>query len=114
MIFHHLVVVARPGQSVGSGADSGKGGEGGIIVSSIIVRKIQFKSRLPVPKLGPPLKARCDISCPCITPALTSSKNRYKGSWNLSFTRALVSAACMAFASGEWVCWCMRNLRSDV
>lgn len=68
------------------------------------------KTRLPVPKLGPPLNALPDHKWPCITPALTNSRNRYKESWNLSFTRAVRIAVCMARANGECVWVFNRNL----
>ena len=66
----------------------------------------------PVPKLGPPLNARPDHKCPCMTPALTSSRNRYNGSWNLSFKRAGLIAWYIARARGEWVCVFSRNLQT--
>ena len=66
----------------------------------------------PVPKLGPPLNARPDQRCPCMTPALTSSKNRYNESWNLSFTRAALIATYIARARGECMCVFTRNLFS--
>ena len=64
----------------------------------------------PVPKLGPPLNARPDQRWPCMTPALTSSKNKYSESWNLSFTRAVLIATYIARAKGECVCVLSRNL----
>lgn len=71
----------------------------------------QRESLLPVPKLGPPLKARPDHKCPCITPALTSSRNKYSGSWNLSFSFACLIAVNIALASGECMCEFNRNLQ---
>ena len=62
-----------------------------------------WENHVPVPKLGPPLNARPDHRWPCITPALTSSKNRYRGSWNLSLTRAGFKATYIARARGEWL-----------
>lgn len=66
---------------------------------------------LPVPKLGPPLNARPDHKCPCITPALTSSRNKYSDSWNLSFRRACLTAVYIALANGECMWEFNRNLQ---
>ena len=44
--------------------------------SSMRVPSHRWWQHVPVPKLGPPLNARPDHKWPCITPALTSSKNK--------------------------------------
>ena len=47
-----------------------------------------------------------------MTPALTSSKNKYSESWNLSFTRAVLIATYIARAKGECVWEFRRNLHA--
>jgi hypothetical protein len=72
--------------------------------------KMGLKRPVPVPKLGPPLNARSLQRWPCITPALTSSRNKYNGSWNLSFKRWTLIAECIARASGVCMWEVSRNL----